>query len=86
MSDCDVVIAGGGHNGLACGAFLTLHGLKVVVVGAMNGSVAARSRASPPCRVQARSVRVLTSGARSARTTRTRYARNWRSPASNILG
>jgi phytoene dehydrogenase-like protein len=32
MSDCDVVIAGGGHNGLVCGAFLTLHGLKVIVV------------------------------------------------------
>jgi phytoene dehydrogenase-like protein len=32
MFDSDVVIAGGGHNGLACGAFLTLHELKVVVV------------------------------------------------------
>lgn len=31
MSDYDVVIAGGSHNGLACGAFLSMHGLKVLV-------------------------------------------------------
>ena len=31
MSNYDVVIAGGGHNGLVCGAYLTLHGLKVLV-------------------------------------------------------
>ena len=31
MSDYDVVVAGGGHNGLVCGAYLTLHGLKVLV-------------------------------------------------------
>jgi phytoene dehydrogenase-like protein len=31
MSDYDVVIAGGGHNGLVCGAYLSLHGLKVLV-------------------------------------------------------
>jgi phytoene dehydrogenase-like protein len=32
MADYDIVIAGGGHNGLACGAFLTLHGLRVIVL------------------------------------------------------
>ena len=32
MTDCDVLIAGGGHNGLACAALLTRHGLKVLVV------------------------------------------------------
>lgn len=31
MSDHDIVIAGGGHNALACGAFLSMHGLKVLV-------------------------------------------------------
>ena len=31
MSDYDVVIAGGGHNALACGAFLSLHGLDVLI-------------------------------------------------------
>lgn len=31
MSDYDIVIAGGGHNALACGAMLSLHGLKVLV-------------------------------------------------------
>ncbi len=31
MADYDVVIAGGGHNALACGALLTKHGLKVLV-------------------------------------------------------
>ena len=31
MSDYDVIIAGGGHNGLVCGAFLSLHGLTVLV-------------------------------------------------------
>lgn len=32
MADYDVVIAGGGHNGLACGALLVKHGLRVLVV------------------------------------------------------
>ena len=32
MSDYDVVIAGGGHNALACGAYLAKHGLCVCVV------------------------------------------------------
>lgn len=32
MSDYDVVIAGGGHNALACGAYLAKHGLSVCVV------------------------------------------------------
>ena len=31
MSDYDVIIAGGSHNGLACGAYLSLYGLKVLV-------------------------------------------------------
>ena len=31
MADYDVVIAGGGHNGLACGALLAKYGLKVLV-------------------------------------------------------
>jgi phytoene dehydrogenase-like protein len=31
MADYDVVIAGGGHNGLACGAVLAKEGLKVLV-------------------------------------------------------
>jgi phytoene dehydrogenase-like protein len=31
MSDYDVVIAGGGHNALACGAYLSLHGLTVLI-------------------------------------------------------
>jgi phytoene dehydrogenase-like protein len=31
MADYDVVIAGGGHNGLACAALLVQHGLKVLV-------------------------------------------------------
>ena len=31
MSDYDVIIAGGGHNALACGAFLSLHGLDVLI-------------------------------------------------------
>lgn len=31
MSDYDVIIAGGGHNGLACGAVLAKEGLKVLV-------------------------------------------------------
>jgi len=31
MTDYDVVIAGGGHNCLACGAYLSLHGLSVLV-------------------------------------------------------
>ena len=32
MADYDVVIAGGGHNGLACAALLIRYGLKVLVV------------------------------------------------------
>jgi phytoene dehydrogenase-like protein len=31
MSEYDIVIAGGGHNGLACGALLAKYGLKVLV-------------------------------------------------------
>ena len=31
MKEFDVVIAGGGHNGLACGAVLAKEGLKVLV-------------------------------------------------------
>lgn len=31
MADHDVIIAGGGHNGLACAALLARHGLKVLV-------------------------------------------------------
>ena len=31
MSDYDIVIAGGGHNALACAAFLSMHGLGVLV-------------------------------------------------------
>ena len=31
MKEYDVVIAGGGHNGLACGAVLAKEGLKVLV-------------------------------------------------------
>ena len=30
MSDYDVVIAGGGHNALACGAYLAKHGLEYI--------------------------------------------------------
>ncbi|MDX1406420.1 MAG: NAD(P)/FAD-dependent oxidoreductase, partial [Woeseiaceae bacterium] len=32
VSDADVIIVGGGHNGLACGALLAKHGVKVLVV------------------------------------------------------
>ena len=32
MADYDIVIAGGGHNGLACACLLTKHGLKVLVL------------------------------------------------------
>ena len=32
MEEYDVVIAGGGHNGLACGSLLTKYGLSVLVV------------------------------------------------------
>lgn len=31
MSDYDIIIAGGSHNGLACAAYLSLYGLKVFV-------------------------------------------------------
>lgn len=31
MADYDIVIAGGGHNALACGALLTKYGLKVLI-------------------------------------------------------
>lgn len=31
MSDYDVVIAGGGHNALACGAFLSMQGVSVLI-------------------------------------------------------
>ncbi|MFM8319771.1 MAG: phytoene desaturase family protein [Chloroflexota bacterium] len=32
MADFDIIIAGGGHNGLACGAVLAREGMKVLVV------------------------------------------------------
>ncbi|MGH8248474.1 MAG: NAD(P)-binding protein, partial [Gammaproteobacteria bacterium] len=31
MADYDVIIAGGGHNGLICAALLVTHGLKTLV-------------------------------------------------------
>ena len=42
MTDCDVLIAGGGHNGLACAALLTRHGLKVLVVERKEAPSSAR--------------------------------------------
>jgi phytoene dehydrogenase-like protein len=36
----DVVIIGGGHNGLVCSAYLAMAGLKIVVLDQAFGAVA----------------------------------------------
>ena len=50
MADYDVIIAGGGHNGLACGAILAREGFSVLVVERnpwLGGCVATREVTLP---------------------------------------
>ena len=55
MSTCDVVVVGGGHNGLTTGALLAQAGLGVVILERRNalGGAAATTELSPGTRVPA---------------------------------
>ena len=55
MSTCDVVVVGGGHNGLTTGALLAQAGLGVVILERRDalGGAAATTELSPGPRVPA---------------------------------